>query len=601
MAKHVLPPLHPTDADFVNIRRQGGFYVDKTGLFRNLLETYPGATPNPPLTCRHQFLARPRRFGKTLLINTLEAWFQGLPPGHRTNPEGVTAPLDGLPDGWTAPPWLWDGLEVEDWHGVHGWHPVIRLDLSRLGRAGAAGPHTALQTYLWRVFGLWRRRTGHWTIPDPGTPPDMPPEVMLTNLIDSLTETYDRQPVVLVDEYDTPITDYLGTANADPTPAVDALREFFRVLKDDEGLLYGVFVTGITRFARHHLFSAANNFVDISDEPRFGALCGFTEEETDWYLAPYREALADMESRLEPRVIQVAWRNLYNGYRFSPLPSAPRVYNPFTLTNGVSRVLAEPDRRRQAADGIWPSAWSESGHPGLIARLAADTRQPLPEGGAVDTSAVGLWPLTRPDYATLMLETGYYTWHGGRDDRKAHRDFPNLEVAESWTRDILGLGVHAPSLHETLIPELRACLANGDVDGFARRLENFVFQFAHENLQNEASCRALLQTLFVLMGVYTQSEKSNLGGRADHVVQIDNRVYVFEVKYNRSANAALDQIRDRQYGREYLGAGRTVAAVGLAFHRDPKTGPYLQVAQTDLAKLLTRETDTGKFKPPRGW
>ena len=595
------PPLHPTDADFAAIRRRGGFYVDKTGLFRNLLETDPGTISSLPLTSRHQFMARPRRFGKTLLINTLEAWFQGLPPDHGANPEGVDrAPRPACPMAGPAPPGCGTGWMPRTGTARTAGIPVIRLDLSQLGSSDPAGTHAALRDYMEDTVWQWTARGAPWSSAWPASLLASGPERILRNLIQRLGDAYGCKPVVLVDEYDAPITEHLGT-DTDPTPAVDTLRQFFRVLKDDTGLLYGVFVTGITRFARHHLFSAANNFVDISDEPRFGALCGFTEEETDRYLAPYREALADMEPRLEPRIIQVTWRNLYNGYRFSPLPSAPRVYNPFTLTNGVSRVLAEPDRCRQAADGIWPSAWSESGHPGLIARLAADTRQPLPEGGAVDTSAVGLWPLTRPDYATLMLETGYYTWHGGRDDRKAHRDFPNLEVAESWTRDILGLGVHAPSLHETPIPDLRACLANGDVDGFACRLENFVFQFAHENLQNEASCRALLQTLFVLMGVYTQSEKSNLGGRADHVVQIDNRVYVFEVKYNRSANAALDQIRDRQYGREYLGAGRTVAAVGLAFHRDPKTGPYLQVAQTNLAKLLTRETDTDKFKPPRGW
>ena len=127
-----LPALHPSDADFAAIRRDGDFYVDKTPLFRDLLAPKPGPGIRP-LLHRHQFLARPRRFGKTLLINTLEAWFQGLPPGHRTNPEGDTAALDGLPAGWTSPPWLWDGLDAEAWHGVHGWHPVIRLDLSQLG------------------------------------------------------------------------------------------------------------------------------------------------------------------------------------------------------------------------------------------------------------------------------------------------------------------------------------------------------------------------------------------------------------------------------------------------------------------------------------
>ncbi len=212
-----------------------------------------------------------------------------------------------------------------------------------------------------------------------------------------------------------------------------------------------------------------------------------------------------------------------------------------------------------------------------------------PKLGTGKAATPGISPeqaLTRPDYATLMLETGYYTWHGGRDAGKAHLDFPNREVAASWTRDILGLAAHAPALNETLIPDLRACLETGDVDGFGRRLEHFVFGIAHENLQQEAGYRALLQALFLLMAVPTQSEKSNWGGRADHEVQIGHRVYVFEVKYNRSEDEALRQIRDRQYGRQHLGTGRTVTAVGLAFRRDLQTGPCLQVAQADLAQLL---------------
>ena len=582
-----LPALHASDADFAAIRDTAGFYVDKTGLLRELLATVPVRSASTPrLRDRHQFLARPRRFGKTLLVNTLEAWFQGLPPDHVANPAGLTAQLDGMPTGWTSPPWLWDGLEAVDWHGVHGWHPVIRLDLSLIDSPDPAGTRTALQAYLWQVIALWGGRTGRWTGPDPlGAPSDVPPTTLLRNLIQRLKKAYNRQPVVLVDEYDAPITEHLGTMDADPTRAVNELRRFFRVLKDDEGHLYGVFVTGITRFARHHLFSAANNFRDISDEPAYGALCGFTEEEVDRYFAPYRDALADREPRLRDRDIQADWRRRYNGYRFSPLPEAPRVYNPFTLTAGLTDVLAEPALCREAAVGLWPSAWSRSGHPGPIARLAADTRRPLPAGGDKEEETDdGLLSLKRPRYPVLMQETGYYTWHGGRH-RAAYRDFPNEEVAESWTRDILGLEDDMPTLDQTLIPELKACLADGDVDGFGRRLERFVFHMAHQNLHREESCRALLQALFLLMAVPTQSEKSNWGGRADHEVQVGGRVYVFEVKYNETAGAALRQIRDRGYGREHLDTDRPVTAVGLAFRRDLQTGPCLQVAHAELDKL----------------
>ena len=577
-----LPALHSTDADFAAIRRWEGFYVDKTGLFRHLLETDPSPLSNPPLTTRHQFLARPRRFGKTLLVNTLEAWFQGLPPGHHTNPEGDTAQLVGLPAGWTSPPWLWAGLDAEDWHGTHGWHPVIRLDLSRVATPDPAGTRTALQAYLWDVIGEWYDRGLNWPPGVPGAAPPEAPSDLLVALVRALKNTHGRQPVVLVDEYDAPITEHLGT-DTDPMPAVNELRRFIRVLKDDEGLLYGAFVTGITRFARRHLFSGANNFVDISDDPRYGALCGFTEEEVNRDLAPYRTALADREPRLDPLAIQTAWREQYSGYRFSEMPSTPRVYNPFTLIRGLEQTLDNEHLRDLAVQGRWPSAWSESGHPGLIARLAADGRRAPPSPGLTD--------LNRPDPIILMLETGYYTWRGAAGE-PAHLDFPNREVAESWTYDILGLGELAPERDGRVFTELHTHLERGDVPGFAARLETCVFGFAHENLQTESNFRVLMQALFRQMAVPTQSEPSNWGGRADHEVRIGDRVYVFEVKYNRPADAALRQIGDRGYGRQHLDTGRTVTAVGLAFRRDLSTGPCVQVAQADLARLLAVDTES---------
>ena len=590
-----LPALHPSDADFAAIRRGSGFYVDKTPPFRALLATYPGSQSGLPLALRHQFLARPRRFGKSLLINTLEAWFQGLPPGHEANPDGTGGPLDGMPAGWTNPPWLWQGLDAEDWHGIHGWHPVIRLDLSRAAADTPAGTGTALRVYLWRQVGTWGLRTGRWPVPNRfAPPPDLPPEDLLTSLIESLTDAYGRKPVVLVDEYDAPITKHLGPGR-DPRPVAEELHDFFRVLKDDANLLYGVFLTGITRFARDHLFSPANNIIDISDEPAYGALCGFTEEEVDRHFAPYRARLAELDPRLAARDVRAEWRAFYNGYRFAPGPEAPRVYNPFTLTSGVGSVLRDAIQRRAAADGAWPSAWSRSGHPGLIMRLANDPCQPRPMsvwfGTRLPPPINGLGDPARPDPVRLMLDTGYYTWYGSRDGADLHIGFPNREVAESWLRDIFeAWAVPDPEAGDNtdinLVDSLRSCLARGNTAGFAERLETFVFGQTHENLQSEAACNVLMQALFRQLADATQSEKSTWDGRSDHEVRVGKRLYVFEVKYNRPVDAALRQIRNRGYGREHLAADGPVTAVGLAFRRDLKTGPGLQVAQADLAKLL---------------
>ena len=290
------------------------------------------------------------------------------------------------------------------------------------------------------------------------------------------------------------------------------------MLKDDEGLLYGVFVTGITRFARNHLFSAANNFTDISEEPAYGALCGFTEEEVDRHFAPYRKALADLDPRLRARDVRAEWRAHYNGYRFAPGPEAPRVYNPFTLTSGAGSVLRDAIRRRAAADGDWPSAWSRSGHPGLIMRLANDPRQPRPMpvwfGTKLPPPLNGLGDFARPDHVRLMLDTGYYTWHGSRDGSDLHIGFPNREVAEAWLRDIFDAWT-VPDNEAgdgNLVDNLRACLARGDTVGFAGRLETFVFGQTHENLRTEAACNVLMQSLFRQLADAAQSEKSTWAG-----------------------------------------------------------------------------------------
>ena len=365
-------------------------------------------------------------------------------------------------------------------------------------------------------------------------------------------------------------------------------------------------MTGITRFARNHLFSAANNIIDISDEPAYGALCGFTEEEVDRHFAPYRARLAELEPRLRARDVRAEWRAFYNGYRFAPGPEAPRVYNPFTLTSGAGSVLRDAIRRRAAADGAWPSAWSRSGHPGLIMRLANDPRQPRPMsvwfGAKLPPPLNGLGDLARPDPVRLMLDTGYYTWYGSRDGADLHIGFPNREVAESWLRDIFEAWT-VPDNEAgdgNLVDSLRACLARGDTAGFAGHLETFVFGQTHENLRSEAACNVLMQALFRLLADATQSEKSTWGGRSDHEVRVGSHLYVFEVKYNRSADAALCQIRDRRYGREHLDAARPVTAVGLAFRRDLKTGPEdgtVPAAKADLARLLTASEEDSPRDP----
>jgi len=592
------PALHPGLADFALIRAEGGLYVDKTPCFRDLLETVPMrvSSVTPRLQATHQFLARPRRFGKSLLVSTLETWFQGLTPGWE-NQQAIDSPsLDGMPEGWTNPAWLWEGLDGADWHGTHGWHPVLRLDMSRLAPMTPDDLYTTLQRYMVQQTTRWARRNpgvadacAH--IRQDDTPPDM-----LFGLMDGLGNVYGRAPVVLVDEYDAPITRYMGT-DADLAPAMQALRDFYRVLKDDEGILYGVFVTGITRMVRPHLFSAANNFTDISDWDDYAGICGFTDDEVVECLSPYREALADLEPRLDEARMLTGWRDMYNGYRFSSM-STERVYNPYTLIHGLDRTLRHQRFRDAALQGRWPSAWSETATPALAVRMASDTRQQMPSGvragGLPSVPADSLDSLQQPNFVRIMQDTGYYTWYGGDDGNPLYLNFPNREVADSWLRDLVGLWdeLEQPQA-ATQLKQIQKRLHEGDMDGFAQDLEVFFSGLAYQNLDSESCFRAVLQTLFRLAGNHVQAEKSAWGERSDLEVSVGAHTYVMEVKYGRGADEALRQIRDRPYGREHLHAEHNVIAVGLAFRKDGPQGARLEYRQANLSTLLNkRDADT---------
>ena len=606
------PPLHPTDANFAAIRARNGLYVDKTPHFRNLLATEgEDVLVQPELSVRHQLLLRPRRFGKTLLINTLEAWFQGLPPPIAARLPSGRDTLSDMPDGWRSPSWLWDGLDAADWHGVHGWHPVVKLDMSRGAAGTPAGTGQALRDYLWQTAGLWHARGLAWNTGAPGVPgPEADPASLLTHLLRRLDQAYGVRPVVLIDEYDAALTEHLGS-DADPAPAASTLCRFYRVLKDDEGLLYGVFVTGITRLARQHLFSAANNFMDISAKESCASICGFTDEEVEVCLWDHRQALRDLDPGFNDAGMLEQWRDMYNGYRFARHPDTERVYNPFTLTNGLQHTLTDIEARRKAAQGLWPLAWSETGHPALAVRLAADTRQALPpdvrEGGVPPRPSEGsLDNLRRPDFARLMQDTGYYTWHGGDGGREPYLDFPNLEVAESWFGDLLALWEERDRPNAAdLLDEVRDHLYTGNVDGFALSLETFYSGLAHQNLDSEACFRAVLQTLCRLVSDEVQAEKSTWGGRSDLEVVVGDCIYVMEVKHSRDGNSAdtvdeaMKQIRNRPYGREHLHGKRNVLAVALAFHKDEGHGVHLECRHRDLRALLREraaDTDTPRTR-----
>lgn len=307
-----LPVLAPARSSYPDIQRSNGLYIDKTPWLPQLLTPASPDSATDLLRTPYVFLSRPRRFGKTLLVSLLECWFQGLPDEE---------------DAW--PDWLFAGTAVKlEWREKAGsLRPVVRLDMSRVVADTPAQLQARLRRQLLAVSTPWVRRG--LELPGVSThgagkrqtvtqlPSGHTSDSWLEQLLDSLHIHYGAKPVVLIDEYDAPITHLLGNRASLPhnDSILAGLREFYRVLKSDEHNLHFTFITGISRFARVNLFSALNNLEDISWHDTCAALCGFTENEVTTYLVPYMEHIAQPHG-ISPAAVRQSLRDYYNGYRF---------------------------------------------------------------------------------------------------------------------------------------------------------------------------------------------------------------------------------------------------------------------------------------------
>ena len=570
-----LPSLHPGRSEFSPIRRDGGLYVDKTGHLRKLL--VPAGSDGSHLHTQYAFLARPRRFGKTLLVSTLEAYFQGDLPKSGPGNGGAFDPNAGQRVD------LFRGTAIEDDVRRTRVHPVVRLNMAMVASDTPAGLQAKLLEHLERLYTDWHRRGVETDIeprkaggyirfppPPPGTE-----AVSAASRLDSLLHELERQfrtpPVVLIDEYDAPLTHLLGR-NLDPEPFISVLMEFFSRLKHNEDRLHFVFITGISRFAHVNLFSALNNLTDISWDPEYSDLCGFTEVDMQDYLLPYLEAGAGNLGKSVEQVTQ-EMRDHYNGYCFGHPGFTDNVYNPYSLLNCLDDMQAATAGDKWRWQG-WPNYWSESGTPQFLVRLARQgnlvlSKDPPPVHQLTRTT----YDLNNIDYGSLMLQTGYLTLR--LDQERLRYDYPNNEVRLTFASSLLeNFGRYATTDE---LEGLYRTLATEDYAGFCLRLNTFMAGMPGEKIVGETDCHLILHALCQLMRVEFQSEVHQLDGRSDLEVIFPNHVCVFQFKYNWSPEAALNQIEARDYGRRHFGSSRRVVAVGLNFiGGDPEKPPRVE-------------------------
>ena len=493
--------------DFRKLRRQRMLYVDKTRRIADLVRP-----PN-----QYVFLARPRRFGKSLLVSTLEALFKG----ERELFAGT---------------WIHDG----DWPWEA--HAVLRLDMTGRRTGDLETSLRNQMTLLYQAQGM-EMPVGDWSASE-----------RLEALIKRLAQ--DRRVVVLIDEYDAPI--HQNLERPDLLPDIrDTLRLFYGMLKVCDADLHFVFLTGVTRFARTSVFSGLNNLMDVSFEPVFSDLLGFTQEELDRCLAPYVKEMAQAQRRTASEVRQ-AMRAWYDGYLFAE--DGVRVYNPYSTLYSL---------HNQRLDNYW----AESGAPVFLTRLIVARRSDLRDlvGQKAKHAIRAFFRWEEPNLLAAMYQTGYLTLARNVAGSEYELVFPNREVEQTFAEALLDEFIQRPGEAAPAVTTLGEALQRDDYDAFFQQF-NALLQRVPHPLQtgHPTYCQLFLHLAFILLGHDASSERSNYRGRMDTVVEMTEKVVVWEYKVNGTATAALEQLEAKGYHHEFLGRGKRIVGVGVNFDREAR-------------------------------
>ncbi len=492
---------------FRTIREGGYYYVDKT--------PFAGRLVNEGT---HYFLSRPRRFGKSLFLDTLGELF----------------------DGSQA---LFRGLDIHDKWDWSVRNPVLRLSFSGGNFKAPGALHASLMAQLDSV----ERRLGVVANYDTG------PE-RFAALVEALRRKAGQPVAVLVDEYDKPILDALDAPDI-ARANCDFLRGVYGVVKDTDADIRFSFFTGVSKFSKVSLFSGLNNLIDITLEPAFSAVCGYTDRDLDTVFGPELPGL-DRE----------AIRDWYNGYRWL----GDEVYNPFD-------ILLLFRRRKFGA------YWFETGTPTFLLDTLFKRRVSSVELGGMMGGSELLSTFDVDDMATeaLLFQTGYLTITGESDlngEALYRLGYPNREVRQSLNRSLLRHLVKDATRQTANSVRLRELLATNDFEGLERLFQAFFASIPYEWYTNndiadyEGYYASVFYSYFASLGLDITVEDSSSHGRLDMAVRFGGNVYLFEFKVveMEPKGAAMAQLRAKDYAAKYRGGGGEVFLVGVEFSRETR-------------------------------
>ena len=500
--------------DFEKLRRGGYVYVDKTQYVYDL-----GKTERP------YFLGRPRRFGKSLLLSTLKAYFEGKKE-------------------------LFDGLAIAESEKEWTEYPVFYIDLNVGIYTDSDSMQRSLSAGLRHIEETWG-----------GAPAEDSPALRLAWLIRKAHSRTGLKVVVLIDEYDKPLI-----ATMDNPKLNDEIREvlkgFYGVLKSMDAHLRFLMLTGVTKFSKVSVFSDLNQLMDISMTKRYAGVCGVSETELMRYFEQDLQSLAKETGKTFEQTL-CELRKRYDGYRFAK--EGERMYNPFSLLNTFDRL-------------DFANYWYQTGTPTFLANMLRDVGFDIRAfvAGEVTATEETLtdYRVDTPNPVPLLYQSGYLTIKGCDASLDAYLlGFPNEEVKYGFLRNLLPAYVPADDflLGEFFSGKFIKDLWAGDIDGFMRRTQALFACIPYDLLKkkdkDERYYQFVFYLLYTLMGQYVQTEVKSAVGRADAVVKTSDTIFVFEFKLsgNGTAEDALRQIDDKGYSIPYVADGRKVVKIGAEF------------------------------------
>ena len=491
---------------FSEIRQNGYVYVDKTALMYKLLSEG-----------KYYFLSRPRRFGKSLLISTLEAYFLGKKE-------------------------LFEGLAVAELEKDWVEYPVLHLDLN----TEKYDSPEALINKLSGAIDSWEKEYGR-------NESEKSLPTRFEGIIRRAKEKTGRNVVILVDEYDKPMLQAIGN-NELQKEYRDTLKSFYGALKSQDACIKFALLTGVTKFGKVSVFSDLNNLKDISMSQYYYDLCGITEKELHHYFDDEVGQLAQMNNQTKEEAYD-RLKEEYDGYHFTY--DTPGMYNPFSILWTLS------ERR-------YGNYWFETGTPTFLVELLQKADYNLEEMAGIEADSDMLGSIFNDDNPIpVIYQSGYLTIKDYDSRFGIYKlGFPNREVEDGFMKFLLRYYTAKKITNSAFeISKFVSDIESGNAEGFMQRLQSFFAGAKFDQIAKDTEnwFQNVVFIVTTLCGLYIEAEHQTSNGRIDLVLKTDKFIYVMELKYDGTAEEALQQIDDKGYALPWQSDGRTVIKVGANF------------------------------------